>query len=183
MDIIMRKKHLLKKINNKGLSLIELMVVLVILSLIILGLVTFFTGGARSWILGQSQLSAQRNARQAIDQMVREIRHGELISAGSSTSITVVIPALEGAGSEYNVTYSWSGNDWEPINRIVDSGNNPVIDNVISLDFIYSYPSGSTDISDVSKVDIVLEVDFDKDSNPDITLNSDVNLRNYGLQY
>lgn len=179
MDIIMRKKHFLKKINNKGLSLIELMVVLVVLSLIILGLVTFFTGGARTWILGQSQLSAQRNARQAIDQMVREIRHGELISAGSSTSITVVIPAFEGAAG-YNVTYSWSEVDWAPINRIV-SGTNPVIDNVISLNFIYTYPSGSTDISDVSKVDIVLEVDFDKDNNPDITLNSDVNLRNYGL--
>jgi len=180
MDIIMRKKHFLKKINNKGLSLIELMVVLVVLSLIILGLVTFFTGGARSWILGQSQLSAQRNARQAIDQMVREIRHGELISAGStSTSITVVIPAFEGAAG-YSVTYSWSEIDWEPINRIV-SGTNPVINNVISLNFIYTYPSGSTDISDVSKVNILLEVDFDKDSNPDITLNSDVNLRNYGL--
>ena len=179
MDIIMRKKHLLKKINNKGLSLIELMVVLVILSLIILGLVTFFTGGARSWILGQSQLSAQRNARQAIDQMVREIRHGKLISAGLSNSITVVIPAFEGAAG-YTVTYSWSGNDWEPINRIVSSPN-PVIDNVINLNFIYTYPGGSTDITDVSKVNILLEADFDKDGNPDVTLNSDVNLRNYGL--
>lgn len=176
----MRKRHLFKKINNKGLSLIELMVVLVIMSLIILGLVTFFTGGARSWILGQSQLSAQRNARQAIDQMVREIRHGELISAGSINSITVVIPAFEGAAG-YSVTYSWSGNDWEPINRIVSSGPNPIIDNVIELNFIYTYPGESTDITDVSKVNILLEADFDKDGNPDVTLNTDVNLRNYGL--
>ena len=171
MDIIMRKKHLLKKINNKGLSLIELMVVLVILSLIILGLVTFFTGGARSWILGQSQLSAQRNARQAIDQMVREIRHGELISAGTANSITVRVPAL-GSDPTYDVTYSWSGNAWDPINRIVSSGTNPLINNVLNLHFTYP---------DTSKVNILLEVDFDKDSNPDITLNSDVNLRNYGL--
>ncbi len=176
----MRKKHFIKKMNNKGLGLIELMIVLVILSLIILGLVTFFTGGARSWILGQSQLSAQRNARQAMDQMVREIRHGELITVGTANSITVTVPAL-GSNSTYNVTYSWSGNDWEPINRIVVSGTNPVIDNVISLNFVYTYPSESTDISDVSKVNISLEVDFDKDNNPDITLNSDVNLRNYGL--
>jgi len=59
---------LIKKIwrnNLKGFSLIELMVVVVILSLIVLGLVTFFTGGARSWISGQSQLTAQRSARQA----------------------------------------------------------------------------------------------------------------------
>ena len=158
--------------NQKGLSLIELMVVLVVFSMIVLVLVTIFTGGTRSWILGQSQLAAQRNARQAIDQMVREIRHGELISAGSSNSITVIIPALEGAGSEYNVTYSWSGNAWDPINRIVDSGTNPLINNVQNLHFTYP---------DTSKVHILLEVDVDKDGNPDITLNSDVNLRNFGL--
>ena len=163
--------NILSREKQKGVSLIELMVVVVILSLIILGLVTFFTGGVRSWITGQNQLSAQRNARQAIDQMVREIRHGELISTGSSTSITVVIPAFESA-TGYNVTYSWSGNAWDPINRIVSSGTNPLINNVLNLHFTYP---------DTSKVNILLEVDFDKDSNPDITLNSDVNLRNYGL--
>ena len=166
--------------NKKGFSLIEMMVVVVILGLIVLGLVTFFTGGTKSWVAGQSQLKAQREARQAMDRMVREIRHGESISAGSNTSITVVIPAFEGA-AEYNVTYSWSDNPWAPINRIV-SGTNPVIDNVISLDFIYIYPSGSTDISDVSKVHIVLQVDVDKDEKPDVTLYTDVNLRNFGLQ-
>jgi len=43
----MIKKNL---INKKGFSLIEMMVVVVILGLIVLGLVTFFTGGARSWV-------------------------------------------------------------------------------------------------------------------------------------
>lgn len=177
----MKKNNILKKINNKGLSLIELMVVLTIFSIIILGLVTFFTGGARSWILGQSQLSAQRNARQAIDQMVREIRHGELISAGSDTSITVVIPAFEGAAG-YSVTYSWSGDPWDPINRIVSSVPNTLINNVLSLAFTYFDNSGnSVAPGNASKVLIVLKVDVDKDSNPDITLNSDVNLRNYAL--
>jgi len=148
-----------------------MMVVVVILGLIVLGLVTFFTGGARSWIAGQSQLEAQRNARQAIDRMVREIRHGEVVTTGTTTSITVTIPAL-GSESTYNVTYSWSGNTWDPINRIVSSGTNPLINNVQNLHFTYP---------DTSKVHILLEVDFDKDNNPDVTLNSDVNLRNYGL--
>ena len=51
------------KINQKGFSLIELMVVVLILSLITIGLVTIFSGGVRSWIGGQSQLQAQREAR------------------------------------------------------------------------------------------------------------------------
>lgn len=170
----MRKRHFLEKIDNKGLGLIELMVVLVILSLIILGLVTFFTGGARSWILGQSQLSAQRNARQAMDWMVREIREASNIIATTTSSKKINFtnswsPDLE---------YSWSGNKWDPILE----GTNPLISNVQSLTFTYFGSSGNSVAPEsASKVHIELEVDIDKDENPDITLNTDVKLRNYSL--
>ena len=70
--------------NKKGFSLIELMVVVVILGLMVLGLVTFFTGGARSWISGQSQIKAQRETRQVMDRMVREIREANLINTENS---------------------------------------------------------------------------------------------------
>jgi len=165
----MIKKYNIK--NQKGFSLIEMMVVVVILGLIVLGLVTFFTGGTKSWVAGQSQLKAQREARQAIDRMVREIRHGELITSGVSKSITVSIPAL-GSASAYNVTYSWSGTPGHPVNR----QGNPLINNVKTLNF--TYPDAPAPIS---KVHILLEVDVDKDGNPDVTLNTDVNLRNFGL--
>lgn len=161
--------------NQVGFSLIEMMVVVVILGLIVLGLVTFFTGGAKSWVAGQSQLEAQREARQAMDQMVREIRKGKNIILGSDTTISVAIPEFRtdsGTIAAYNVTYDWSGNAWDPINRIVSSGTNILINNVQNLHF--TYPN-------TSKVHIVLEIDVDRDSNPDITLNTDVNLRNFGL--
>ncbi|MCK4308583.1 MAG: prepilin-type N-terminal cleavage/methylation domain-containing protein [Candidatus Atribacteria bacterium] len=157
--------NILSRENQKGFSLIEMMVVVVILGLIILGLVTFFTGGARSWIAGQRQLEAQRNARQAIDRMVREIRHGEVVTTGTTTSITVTVPAL-GSEIAYDVNYNLIGTT---INR----DGNPLINNVKTLSF--GYP-------DTSKVHILLEVDVDDDGNPDITLNTDVNLRNFGLQ-
>ena len=161
----MTKKYNIK--NQKGFSLIEMMVVVVILGLIVLGLVTFFTGGAKSWVAGQSQLTAQRNARQVIDIMVREIREGESVS-GTTTSITVDIPAL-GSDPADSVTYSWTGTPGDPINR----EGNPLINDVKTLNFTYP---------DASKVHILLEVDVDKDENPDVTLNADVDLRNYGLQ-
>ena len=152
------------KYNQKGFSLIEMMVVVAILGLIILGLVAFFTGGARSWISGQSQLEAQRNARQAMDIMVREIREGDSIVSGSNaTSVTIHYLASFGKSP---VTYSLSG-------TTISRGGTPLINHVKTLNF--SYP-------DASKVHILLEVDVDKDENPDITLNSDINLRNYGLQ-
>jgi len=45
--MIFRKRKNINIIKNKGYSLIELMVVLGILSLVTIGLVTFFTGGTR----------------------------------------------------------------------------------------------------------------------------------------
>ena len=158
-----------------------MMVVVVILGLIVLGLVTFFTGGTKSWVAGQSQLKAQREARQAIDRMVREIRHVKLISSGDSKSITASIPAL-GLESAYDVSYSWDGDTWDPINRIVSSGTNALINNVQSL--IFTYFDSSDNLvapGNASKVHIDLQVDVDKDEYPDVTLNADVDLRNYGL--
>ena len=163
----MKKKYNIK--DHKGFSLIEMTVVVVILGLIVLGLVTFFTGGAKSWVAGQSQLEAQRNARQAIDQMVREIREGDSIASSSNdTSITINYPA---SFEKSSVTYSLSSSG-TTINR----GLIPLINNVETLNF--SYPDAPIDSS---KVHILLEVDVDDDNYPDITLNTDVNLRNYGL--
>jgi len=151
------------KNNKKGFSLIEMMVVVVILGLIVLGLVTFFTGGAKSWVAGQSQLEAQRNARQAMDRMVREIREGSSIVSGSNaTSITIdYLDSFGKSAVNYNLTGS-----------VISRDSNVFIDNVQTFNFTYP---------DASKVHILLEVDVDEDENPDITLNTDVNLRNYGL--
>jgi len=163
----MKKDNIFKKINKKGFSLIELMVVVVILGLMVLGLVTFFTGGARSWISGQSQLEAQRNARQAMDIMVRKIREADYVY-DSSTSISIVFHTP----FDDNISYSL----------------NTLISNVQSLTFSYfdndSNPVDSAEPdkkSKVSKVHINLQVDVDQDTNPDITLNSDIDLRNYNL--
>jgi len=155
-----KKSIFLYNKQQRGFSLIELMVVVVILGLIVLGLVTFFTGGAKSWVAGQSQLEAQRNARQAMDRMVREIREASEVTTNDDTKIVFDTPWVT------EITYELSGNT---INR----NDTPLINNVSNFDFDYS--------ADSSKVHILLEVDVDDDNNPDITLNSDVNLRNFGL--
>ena len=166
--------------TQKGMSLIELMITLVILSVIILGLVVFFTGGVRSWITGQYQLEAQRNARQAMESMVREIRHGETVD-DSSTSTSIV----------FNTPFDGSPD----INYHLDTGTgilyrntNPIIDDVQSLSFTYldninnEIPTSDLEFCNkVSKIHIELQVDVDGDNNPDITLNSDIDLRNFDL--
>jgi len=170
----MKINSILRKSNKNGFSLIELMIVVVILGIIILGLVVFFTGGARSWISGQSQLEAQRNARQAMDRMVREIREADYVDNNSTSSSIVFNTPFDGT-----ISYSLSvGSD-------LKRDSNTVINNVQSLTFSYFDNSGNLvnppDSDIISKVHINLQVDVDQDSNPDITLNSDVDLRNYDL--
>jgi len=153
--------------DEKGFSLIELMVVVAVLSIVILGLVTFFTAGTRSWVSGQSQLKAQREARQVMDRMVKEIRHGKSATLNSTESIKVHIPALSDS-SAYYVTFEKSG---RYLNRIVDSGTNHLLDNVTKLEFT---------LPDSAKLNILFEVDVDDDDKPDITLKTHVRLRNFG---
>ena len=157
--------------NKKGFSLIEMMVVVVILGLVVLALVTFFTGGTISWMAGQSQLKAQREARQAIDRMVREIREANKIYSTSISDEIYFHTPFDG-----DISFSLSGRDLKRINNIM-------INNVQSLTFTYFDNSGNSIAPEsASKVHINLKVDVNKDENPDITLNADVDLRNFGLQ-
>jgi len=163
--------------NKNGFTLIEMMIVVAILGIIILGLVTFFTGGTRSWVTGQHQLEAQRNARLSMDQMVREIREADYIEFSSTSSSIDFHTPFHG-----NISYSLSGND-------LKRDSNTLINNILTLDFSYfdnsdteiDSPLSEPDESNISKVHIDLQVDVDKDNSPDITLNSDINLRNHGL--
>jgi prepilin-type N-terminal cleavage/methylation domain-containing protein len=167
--------------NNKGFSLIELMVVVTILSFMVIGLVTFFSGGARSWISGQNQLKAQREARMAMDRMVKEIREGQKVVSGSYEDVVEIsFPAALG---EENVTF-------ELINgQVLRNNVNILIDNIPEggLTFYYFDDKGETadPVTTASKLKINLQVDVDGDmssgGNPDIEIETEVNLRNYGI--
>jgi len=165
--------------TQKGMTLIELMITTVILSILILGLVVFFSGGVRSWISGEHQLEAQRNARQAMESMVREIRHGETVDNSSDPTSIVFKTPFNGS---LNINYHLE------TGRILYRNTNPIINDVLSLSFAYLdnidnvIPTSDTEFSNkVSKIHIELQVDADKDNNPDITLNSDIDLRNFDL--
>ena len=166
-EILKRKRR--KYCLSSGFSLIELMVVVAILSLITLGLVAFFSGGVRSYITGNAQLESQRNTRQAMDRIVRELRHGRRVTSYSTHSITVQIPEIDGVAG-YEVTYSWSGTLHDSMERTVSGGTTSFIDDVLNLQF---------DNTKSSRINILLEVDAERDGRADISLNTAVNLRNF----
>ena len=165
--------------NHRGFSLIELMIVVTILSLMVLGLVTFFSGGARSWISGQSQLKAQREARMAMDSMVKEIREGKKVENGSVDSVTISYPTAPAFSGKEPVTFKLING------QILRNNVNILIDNIPGggLTFVY-FDNEENEIADptkASKLGIKLEVDVDGDKKPDIVIETEVNLRNYGL--
>jgi prepilin-type N-terminal cleavage/methylation domain-containing protein len=177
MIYIDKKYKKLKK--NKGFSLIELMVVVGILSFIVIGGVSFFTGGARSWISGQSQLKAQREARMAMDIMVREIREGKSVDAGSDEDdIIVSFPNDLANWPIGNVTFKLIGNS-------VKRNTVTLIDNIPEGGLVFTYfddqENEAGNPTQASKIKIELKVDVDGDTKPDIILETEVNLRNYGL--
>jgi prepilin-type N-terminal cleavage/methylation domain-containing protein len=168
------KKNVTK--NKNGFSLIELMVVVTILSLMVLGLVTFFSGGARSWISGQSQLKAQREARMVMDSMVKEIREGKKVESVSTNSVTISYPAALGKA---NVTFALING------QILRNNVNILIDNIpgggLTFDYFDNEEKPTVDPTKASKLRINLKVDVDKDTKPDIVIETEVNLRNYGI--
>lgn len=170
------------KINRKGFNLVELMIVVGILSLMVIGLVTLFSGGVRSWVAGQNQLKAQREARMTMDRMVREIREGKSIVSGSyENGVIVSFPAALGGGI---VSFELVGSS---VKR--NGVNPPLIDNIPEGGLYFTY-FDDDDIemdtpTQASKLRIVLQVDVDGDmssgGNADIVIETDVNLRNYGI--
>jgi len=186
----MQKMKIFIKYNNNGFSLIEMMVVIVIISLLVLGLVTFFSGGIRSWIAGNNQLKAQSEARQAIDYMVKEIRIGDKVEVGSSgTAIKLHVPKFDtSSSSAYSVEYGRYGYQ---IKRVQNGTENVIIENVYNLLFTYFDVNGteifsvtSPENEKISRIHIKMEIDVDGDAytggNADIVINTKVDLRNYG---
>jgi len=167
--------------NNKGFTLIELMIVVGILSFVVIGLVTFFTGGARSWIAGQNQLKAQREARMVMDRMVKEIREGKSVVTGSyDNGVIISFPAALGGGI---VSFELIGN------TVKRNGTNALIDNIPEDGLLFTYFDDEehvvVDPTEASKLRIELQVDVDGDmssgGNADVVIETEVNLRNYGL--
>jgi|SRR5665648_17271 len=170
-------KNKKNKINHKGFSLIELLVVMAILSFMVIGLVTFFTGGARSWISGQSQLKAQREARIVMDSMVKEIREGKKVENGSyENGVTISYPAA--LNNKPPVTFELVDG------KILRNGVNILIDNIPGGGLTFSYFNDIGETANprttASKLRINLQVDVDGDTKPDIVIETEVNLRNYG---
>ena len=75
-----------------GVTLTEMLVVLVILLVVLAGMTTLFTSASNSQVDQTNRVEAQRNARLALDSVRREIRCASAVTAVSASSLTITLP-------------------------------------------------------------------------------------------
>lgn len=72
----------LKKLlfNEKGFSLVEVLVVVALLGMILAGILSFYLFGMRSWRDGTNQMDLQQNTRIGMEKMTRELRWAQKLT-------------------------------------------------------------------------------------------------------
>ncbi|MBN1527001.1 MAG: prepilin-type N-terminal cleavage/methylation domain-containing protein [Candidatus Omnitrophica bacterium] len=113
--------------RNRGFSLVELMISLLIVSIILVATVSLFIGCWRAFLIGNTYLDVYSNSRLAAEWMARDIRWAEQVvpTYGSYTTsdscIVLMVPSIDASGdimaSCYDyIIYQLQGND---LHRIV----------------------------------------------------------------
>lgn len=146
--------------TQKGFTLIEMLIALTIGSLLLASLYNFYLGQKKTHALREQVAEMQQNARAGMELIVREIRMagynptrtpGVGIVAAGANSIRITMD-LNGDGdvadADEDITYSLydSGGDGDlDIGRKPAGGTNqPVAENIDSLNFVYTLADGST---------------------------------------
>ena len=99
--------------QERGYTLIELVVVLAIFMTVVTALVSLFTSGAKAELDMNRRFEAQQNARLALDRMRRELHCANGITATPNTAVSSVVVSLpsqcpSSGGVGISVTYDSS---------------------------------------------------------------------------
>ena len=115
--------------DQRGFTLAELMVVMALTGLVLAGVFSIQQQGTNSYLMGAGRVEVQQNARVALEQMVRELRSAETVTAlGSATDITFV--DVTGVVVRYQLTGT-------TLNRTAAGVGGVIIGGVQSLTFTY----------------------------------------------
>jgi type IV pilus assembly protein PilW len=161
-----------------GFTLIELLLALALGSLLLVGVYEVLINHQRTFALREQIAEMQQNARMGMDMMVRELRIAGYNPTGSPGVGILVASAhsihftmdLNGDGDidddNEDVTYSLydSGGDGDQdLGRDTGGGRQPVVENLESLDFVYTLADGTStstpgadDLSEIRTIHVTL---------------------------
>jgi len=108
--------------DSKGVTLIEMVVMLALLGAVIGGIYEFVVWGAQSAGTTNNFMQSQAQVRAALDNIADESRWANGVTAASATSVTLSVPVSTpfSAVSPYTVTFTY-----DATNRVVTRQQNP----------------------------------------------------------
>ena len=137
MSLFSRKKKNLNSNFLSGLTLIEVLVATVVLSLLVMGVLAILNISDMTWKTDMGLVELQQQTRQAMAGMIREIRQADSVPSAGGTTITFSTPwAASG-----NIVYSLVSGQ---IIRTYNSSASVLVNNINSL--IFSQSSGVVEI-------------------------------------
>lgn len=156
---------------EKGFTLVELMVTLVLTSIAAVGIYRGYLSYLTSYDVQEQVVEMQQNLRVAMNRMVKEFRMGGYDPTGagvggfdpdgtdSGTEISFTMDLNEdgviGTGDREKITYRYDDSD-NSLDRRVDDGNFiSVIHNVDALDFQYLQGDGTTEASSAEEIRVI----------------------------
>jgi prepilin-type N-terminal cleavage/methylation domain-containing protein len=174
----MRAGRVLRRLREeRGYTMIELLVVMLILLTVLTALTALFVSGAKAELELNRRFEAQQNARIAADRMRREVHCANAVTVTSASNITVVLPGhcpTATGGATTNVAYT---TELVSANRYRMKRNSTVVADYLTNGDVFSYTAPST--SSLGKLHLDLRVNVNPSEGwKQWRLETDVVLRN-----
>lgn len=125
----------MRRLDDRGFTLAELLVTLAMLAVILGAVLTLQQQGQATFMAQSAKVDAQQNARVAMDLMTRELRSANSITAIAATDITFV----DQSGATTIRYFLNSGN----LDRVENGVNTTLIGGVQALTFTYADATGA----------------------------------------
>jgi len=150
--MVLEKNKMFINQDDKGFTLVELMVVVALSTIIIVAIYSAYIIQQRTYYSQDQVIEMQQNIRSGLDMMAREIRmagydptdsNNFSITAASNNSITFTMDLDEdGAtgGTNETITYTLSGTN---LTRNNGGGDQPVAENIERIEFFYTLDDDS----------------------------------------
>lgn len=174
------------KRNSIGMTLIEIIITISIFSVILIAIFSALATARTSWKSGESQISAQQEARKGLNKMIRELRQARVSTitgvpadGNNYSSITFQMPtaiSISGTTWSSNIQYLIGGLNSSQLLRAKDGTQTVLANNISTVSF-----SRNTSTPDMIRISVTVQ----KNTFPglsiiqsDISLSSEVKLRN-----